>query len=110
LKIHEYQAKELLARYGVAIPSNAGVARTVGEVRSAVESLGGRGVIKAQVHSGGRGKAGGIKVANSPEEAEKHAGDILGMLLKTHQVPEGLIVDAVLIEEPINIVKEYYLC
>ena len=109
MKIHEYQAKELLARYGVAIPSNAGVARTVGEVRSAVESLGGRGVIKAQVHSGGRGKAGGIKVANSPEEAEKHAGDILGMLLKTHQVPEGLIVDAVLIEEPINIVKEYYL-
>ena len=109
MKIHEYQAKALLAKYGVAVPANAGIARTPAEARSAVESMGGRGVIKAQVHSGGRGKAGGIKVANSPDEAEKLAGEILGMLLKTHQAPDGLVVDAVLIEEPINIVKEYYL-
>jgi len=109
VKIHEFQAKQLLARYGVAIPGNAGIARTPAEVRAAVEALGGRGVVKAQVHSGGRGKAGGIKVANSPEQAEQIAGEILGMLLKTHQVPDGLVVEAVLVEEPINIVKEYYL-
>ncbi len=60
MKIHEYQAKEILAKYGVAVPKNAGVASTPAEVRAAVESLGGRGVIKAQVHTGGRGKGGGI--------------------------------------------------
>ncbi len=109
MKIHEYQAKEVLAKYGVAVPKNAGVASTPQEVRAAVEALGGRGVIKAQVHSGGRGKAGGIKVANSPEEAEEIAEKMLGMLLKTHQVPEGLTVLKVMIEEPIQIVKEYYL-
>src|SRR5947209_4469293 len=93
VKIHEYQAKEVLARYGVAVPKNAGVATTPSEVRAAVEALGGRGVIKAQVHSGGRGKAGGIKVANSPAEAERLAGEMLGMLLKTHQVPQGISVE-----------------
>ncbi|HLK60890.1 MAG TPA: ATP-grasp domain-containing protein, partial [Chthonomonadaceae bacterium] len=109
MKIHEYQAKEVLAKYGVAIPKNAGVATTPTEVRAAVEKLGGRGVIKAQVHSGGRGKAGGIKVANSPDEAEQIAGEMLGMLLKTHQVPQGIQVEKVLIEEPVKIVQEYYL-
>lgn len=109
LKIHEYQAKEVLAKFGVATPKNAGVASTPTEVAAAVERLGGRGVVKAQVHSGGRGKAGGIKVANSPQEAEQIAHQMLGMLLKTHQVPQGITVDKVLIEEPINIVKEYYL-
>ncbi len=109
MKIHEYQAKEVLARYGVAVPSNSGVATTPAEVRSAVEKLGGRGVVKAQVHSGGRGKAGGIKVAKSPEEAEQIAGAMLGMILKTHQVPQGIKVEKVLIEEPIAIIKEYYL-
>src|SRR5260221_12213450 len=92
-------SKEVLARYGVAVPKNGGVATTVQEVRAAVEALGGRGVLKAQVHSGGRGKAGGIKVANSPEEAERQAGQMLGMLLKTHQVPQGLTVEKLLIEE-----------
>lgn len=91
------------------MPKNGGVATTVAEVRSAVEALGGRGVIKAQVHSGGRGKAGGIKVANSPEEAETLGAGILGMLLKTHQVPQGIVVEKVLVEEPIKIVQEYYL-
>jgi len=109
VKIHEYQAKEVLAKYGVAVPKNAGVAATPQQARAGVEALGGRGVIKAQVHSGGRGKAGGIKVAHSPEEAEQIAGQMLGMLLKTHQVPQGIKVEKVLIEEPITITKEYYL-
>lgn len=109
MKLHEYQAKDLLKKYGVAVPKNAGIATSPEQVRIAVESLGGRGVIKAQVHSGGRGKAGGIKVANSPQEAETIAAQILGMLLKTHQVPEGITVEQVLIEEPITIAKEYYL-
>lgn len=109
MKIHEYQAKELLARYGVAVPKNAGIATTPEEARDAVAALGGRGVIKAQVHSGGRGKAGGITVANSPEEAETQARQMLGMLLKTHQVPQGIVVEKVLIEEPITIAQEYYL-
>jgi succinyl-CoA synthetase beta subunit len=109
VKIHEYQAKEVLAKYGVAIPKNSGVATTPQEVAAKVAELGGRGVIKAQVHSGGRGKAGGIKVANSPEEAEQLATAMLGMLLKTHQVPQGITVEKVLIEEPINIKQEYYL-
>ena len=109
MKIHEYQAKEVLARYGVAIPKNAGVATTPAEVKAKVAELGGRGVVKAQVHTGGRGKAGGIKVANTPEEGEQIAQTMLGMLLKTHQNPDGLTVEKVLIEEPIKIVQEYYL-
>ena len=109
LKIHEYQAKELLAKYGVVVPNNAGVANTPAEARAAVEKLGGRGVLKAQVHVGGRGKGGGIKIANSPEEAEELATKMIGMLLKTHQAPEGVIVEKLLIEEPIDIVKEFYI-
>ncbi len=109
MKIHEYQAKEILRQYGVPVPQNAGVTATPQEARAAVERLGGRGVVKAQVHSGGRGKAGGIKVANSPEEAEQMAHQMLGMLLKTHQVPQGIRVDKVLIEEPITIAREYYV-
>lgn len=109
MKIHEYQAKELLAKYGVETPKNAGVATTPEEAKAKVAELGGRGVLKAQVHTGGRGKAGGIKVANSPEEAETLAGQMLGMLLKTHQAPQGLVVEKLLIEEPITIAQEYYL-
>jgi succinyl-CoA synthetase beta subunit len=109
LKIHEYQAKELLSRFGVIVPTNGGVATTPQEARAAVEKLGGRGVLKAQVHVGGRGKGGGIKIANSPDEAEQLAGQMIGMLLKTHQAPEGVIVEKLLIEEPIKIVKEFYI-
>ena len=109
MKIHEHQAKDVLAKYGVAAPKNAGIATTPQGVRDAVAALGGRGVVKAQVHSGGRGKAGGIKVANSPEEGEKIAEVMLGLLLKTHQVPEGITIEKVLIEEPIEIKQEYYL-
>jgi succinyl-CoA synthetase beta subunit len=109
LKIHEYQAKELLARYGVVVPNNGGVASTAAEARAAVEKLGGRGVLKAQVHVGGRGKAGGIKIANSPEEAELLASQMIGMLLKTHQAPQGVKVEKLLIEEPIQIEREFYI-
>ena len=109
MKIHEYQAKELLARFGVVVPGNGGVASTPGEARAAVEKLGGRGVLKAQVHVGGRGKAGGIKIANSPAEAESLASQMLGMLLKTHQAPQGVKVEKLLIEEPIQIEKEFYI-
>jgi succinyl-CoA synthetase beta subunit len=108
MKIHEYQAKEVLARSGVPVPKNAGVAVNAEEAAQAVERLGGRGVIKAQVHTGGRGKAGGIKVAENAEAAREIAGSMLGMILKTHQAPQGIRVDKVLIEEPINIVSEIY--
>jgi succinyl-CoA synthetase beta subunit len=98
-----------MARYGVAVPKNAGTASTAEEAKAAVAALGGRGVLKAQVHSGGRGKAGGIKVAESPEQAESMAREMIGMLLKTHQVPQGIRVERLLVEEPISITKEYYL-
>jgi succinyl-CoA synthetase beta subunit len=98
-----------MARYGVGVPKNAGTATSAEEAKAAVEQLGGRGVLKAQVHSGGRGKAGGIKVAGSPEQAEAMAREMIGMILKTHQVPQGIRVDRLLIEEPISIAKEYYL-
>ena len=109
MKIHEHQAKDVLAKYGVAVPKNAGIATTPQGVRDAVAALGGRGVVKAQVHSGGRGKAGGIKVAESPEQGEEIAQVMLGLLLKTHQVPEGITIEKVMIEEPIDIKQEYYL-
>jgi succinyl-CoA synthetase beta subunit len=109
MKLHEYQGKELLAKYGVQIPGNAGIAETPEQARDAVAKLGGRGVLKAQVHAGGRGKAGGIKVANSPEEALTLASQMIGMLLKTHQAPQGLRVEKLLIEEPITIAQEFYI-
>ena len=109
MKIHEYQAKELLAKYGVEVPRNGGVATTSAEARAAAEKLGGRGVLKAQVHVGGRGKGGGIKIANSPEEAESLAGQMIGMLLKTHQAPQGVTVEKLLVEEPIAIAREFYI-
>lgn len=109
MKLHEYQGKELLAKYGMQIPGNAGIATTPQQARDAVGRLGGKGVLKAQAHTGGRGKAGGIKVASSPEEAETIAQQMIGMLLKTHQVPQGLRVEKLLIEEPITIEKEFYI-
>jgi succinyl-CoA synthetase beta subunit len=109
LKIHEYQAKEILRRYGVATPRGK-VTEDPEEAARICEELGGRCVVKAQIHAGGRGKGGGVKLAKSPEEAREHAAKILGMLLVTHQTgPEGQLVRKVLIEETADIAQELYL-
>ena len=108
MKLHEYQAKELLARYGVPIPEGR-VARTPDEAAEAAEALGGKVVVKAQVHAGGRGKAGGIKLANSADEARAAAEELLGTRLVTIQSPQGQPIDAVLVEEQIDIARELYL-
>src|SRR5215470_15666736 len=89
MKIHEYQGKQILARYGVRIPRGE-VANTPSEARAIAERLGGLVVVKAQIHAGGRGKGGGVKVAKTPDDAERIAGEILGMTLVTAQTgPEG---------------------
>ena len=109
MKIHEYQAKELLAKYGVPVPRGK-VATTVDEAVATARELGGRVVVKAQIHAGGRGKGGGVKLASGPEETAKHAGQILGMTLVTHQTgPEGRLVKTVLVEETLPIAKELYI-
>lgn len=110
MNIHEYQGKEVLKKYGVAVP-NGKVAYTVEEAVEAAASLGTPVVVvKAQIHAGGRGKAGGVKVAKSPEEVRAYAEEILGKTLVTHQTgPEGKVVKRLLIEEGCQIVKEYYI-
>ena len=109
MKIHEYQAKEIFARYGIPVPQGS-VATTATEARRATEALGGQSVLKAQVHAGGRGKAGGIKMVRSPEEAEQVAQSLLGRNLATHQTnARGVPVTAVLVEELADIQRELYL-
>jgi succinyl-CoA synthetase beta subunit len=109
LKIHEFQAKEILRRYGVATPRGR-MTESAAEARAICEELGGRCVVKAQIHAGGRGKGGGVKLAASPDEAFAHASKILGMQLVTPQTgPEGQTVRKVLIEEAATIAKEVYL-
>ncbi len=109
MKIHEYQAKEILRRYGVETPRGE-VTDEPGAARRICEELGGRCVVKAQIHAGGRGKGGGVKLAGSPAEAEELAGKILGMQLVTHQTgPEGQKVRKVYVEEASEIVRELYL-
>ena len=108
MKLHEYQAKELFARYGIPVPSGK-VARSVDEAVAAAEELGGKVVVKAQVHAGGRGKAGGIKLANTVEEARAAAEALLGTRLMTGQAPQGQPIDAVLVEEQIDVARELYL-
>jgi succinyl-CoA synthetase beta subunit len=109
MNIHEYQAKEILQRYGVPVPRGK-VASTPREARAAAAELGGRCVVKAQIHAGGRGKAGGVKLASSPEDAEQKAAEILGKNLVTHQTgPEGRQVRRVLVEQGVNIERELYL-
>lgn len=110
MKIHEYQAKELLKKYGVAVPRGI-VARTPEEAYEAAKELGTDVVVvKAQIHAGGRGKGGGVKLAKSAEEAQRIAGEILGMNLVTHQTgPEGREVRTLLVEEGLPIDKEFYL-
>jgi succinyl-CoA synthetase beta subunit len=109
MKIHEYQAKALLARDGVPVPRGE-VASTPEEAEAAAKKLGGSVVVKAQIHAGGRGKGGGVKVAKDAAEARQIAGKILGMTLVTHQTgPEGRVVKKVLIEETLPIERELYL-
>ena len=109
MKVHEYQAKEILARYGVAVPRSR-VVTAAGDAEAIARELGGRVVVKAQVHAGGRGKAGGVKVVKSPEEAVAAAQAILGMRLVSKQTgPEGRIVGKVLVEEALEIARELYL-
>ncbi|MDX2269211.1 MAG: ADP-forming succinate--CoA ligase subunit beta [Bryobacter sp.] len=109
MKIHEHQAKEILATYGVPVPKGF-VAYTVEEAVNSAKELGGKVVVKAQIHAGGRGKGGGVKLAHTVEEAEEKARQILGMTLVTHQTgPEGRLVQRLLIEEQLPIAKELYL-
>ncbi|HEX8254830.1 MAG TPA: ADP-forming succinate--CoA ligase subunit beta [Thermoanaerobaculia bacterium] len=109
MKVHEYQAKEILRRYGVPTPRGI-VVENPEDARQAATELGGRVVVKAQIHAGGRGKGGGVKLAKDPEEAVALAKQIIGMNLVTHQTgPTGQLVRKVLIEEALNIDKELYL-
>ena len=109
MKIHEYQGKQLLAKYGVKVPRGA-VVNHEEQVRAAVEQLGLPVVVKAQIHAGGRGKGGGVKLARSLDEAIEISRNIIGMKLVTHQTgPEGREVRTVLIEEALKIKQEFYL-
>ena len=109
MKIHEYQAKQILAQYGVPIPRGE-VAETPAKVREIAERIGPRVVLKAQIHAGGRGKGGGVKLVGSPDEAEKQSRQMIGMTLITHQTgPEGKKVKRLLVEEALDIAKELYI-
>jgi len=110
MKIHEYQGKEILRKFGVTTPRGV-PCFSVAEAVAAAQSLGGKvWVVKAQIHAGGRGKGGGVKVAKSPDEVKQYAGQILGMQLKTHQTgPEGQKVRRLLVEEGADIKKELYV-
>ena len=109
MKIHEYQAKAILAKYDVPVPRGE-VAYTVEEAEAAAKKIGGSVVVKAQIHAGGRGKGGGVKVAKDAEEATEIAKKMLGMTLVTHQTgPEGRVVQRLLIEETLPIERELYL-
>ena len=110
MNIHEYQAKALLKEFGVPVLAG-GVAYTPEEAEARAKELGGPvWVVKAQIHAGGRGKGGGVKVAKSIDEVKQYAGQILGMMLKTHQTgPQGQKVRRLLVEEGADIKKELYL-
>ena len=110
MKIHEYQGKELLKKFGVVVPRGV-FCQSADDAVKAAESLGGKvWVVKAQIHAGGRGKGGGVKVAKSLDEVRQYAGQILGMQLVTHQTgPEGQKVRRLLVEEGADIRKEYYV-
>jgi succinyl-CoA synthetase beta subunit len=110
MKIHEYQAKAILARHGVPVPRGE-VAFKASEAGEIARRVGGSVVVvKAQIHAGGRGKGGGVKLARSPEDAEKIARNMIGMTLVTHQTgPEGRVVSRVLVEEGLQMTRELYL-
>src|SRR5712692_6969697 len=110
MKIHEYQAKAILERHGVPVPRGE-VAFNASEAGEIAKRLGGSVVVvKAQIHAGGRGKGGGVKLARSAEDAERIARDMLGMTLVTHQTgPEGRLVARILVEEGLQMTRELYL-
>jgi len=109
LKVHEYQAKALLAQYGIPVP-RGNVAYTPAEARKIATEIGGKTVVKAQVYAGGRGKAGGIQIVDSPEEAEKATRQLIGTRLVTHQTRStGVPVSKVLVEEASDVARELYL-
>ncbi len=109
MKLHEYQAKALMAQYGIPLP-RGGVAHTAAEARQQAEKLGGRVVVKSQVHAGGRGAAGGVRVVAGAAEAEEYAASLLGSNLVTKQTgPEGVPVTSVLVEEAAEVAQELYL-
>jgi succinyl-CoA synthetase beta subunit len=109
MNIHEFQAKGLFREYGIAVPRGT-ACRTIDEVRTACDELGGGVcIVKAQIHAGGRGKAGGVRIARSCEEAIEHARTLLGAILVTHQTgPAGRKVSKLLIEEGLEIEREFY--
>jgi len=109
MKIHEYQAKVLLSQFGIPIPKGS-VARTPEKARKAAEQVGGKVVIKAQIHAGGRGLVGGIKTAETPGDVEEIAKNLLETKLTTHQTgPEGLPVHTILVEEAVGVEREFYI-
>ena len=109
MNVHEFQAKEILSSFNLKVPRGR-VVTSADEAFDAARSLGGVVAVKAQIHAGGRGKAGGVKIAQSPSEAEQIAGSMLGTALVTHQTgPEGRVVHRLLIEERVSIVRELYL-
>lgn len=109
MKIHEYQAKQILKKHGVPIPQGE-VTDNPSKAREIAEKIGPKVVLKAQVHAGGRGKGGGIKLVGNPQEAEKTAKEMIGMTLVTHQTgPEGKLVKRILVEEALDIDKELYI-
>src|SRR5258707_2266553 len=109
MKIHEYQAKAILAKFNVPVPRGE-VATSTAEAEAAAKSIGGSVVVKAQIHAGGRGKGGGVKIGHDAQEAAKIADKMLGMTLITHQTgPEGRIVHRLLVEETLPIERELYL-
>jgi len=109
MKIHEFQAKQLLAKFGVTVPEGK-IVRNAAEAYEVAKNFGGVVAVKAQIHAGGRGKGGGIKIAKTPEEAEEYARQLIGSRLVTPQTgPEGNTVRFVLVEKGLNIKKEFYL-
>lgn len=109
MKVHEYQAKSILSQFGIPIPEGS-VASSPEEASVITEALGGSAVLKAQIHAGGRGAGGGVKIVTTPTEAASVSKELLGSRLITHQTgPEGAPVNHVLVEQPLKIAKEYYL-
>ena len=109
MKLHEYQAKAIFARYGIVVPDGS-LAHTADEAAAATATFGGRAVVKAQVHAGGRGLAGGVKVVSSPDEAGSFAAGLLGSRLVTNQTDAGGVpVESVLVEALADIGSEMYV-